>query len=61
MTSAGSLQGWSGKRRASVVPNPGTCSGRRLPNLLFEHFLDLPDLCFNFADVVFGFAFKPLS
>jgi hypothetical protein len=34
------------------------CSGRRLANLLFEHFFDLPDFFFNFAAVVFGFAFN---
>ena len=26
------------------------------PNLLLEYFLDLPDLLFNFAGVLFGFA-----
>jgi hypothetical protein len=26
------------------------------PNLLLEYFLDLPDLLFNFAGVMFGFA-----
>jgi hypothetical protein len=46
-----------GNGGASVVPNAGTCSGQSPPNLLLEHFFDLPDLFFNFAGVVFGFAF----
>jgi hypothetical protein len=33
-------------------------SGQDPPNLLPEHFFDLPDLFFNFAGVVFGFAFS---
>jgi hypothetical protein len=28
------------------------------PNLLLEYFFDLPDLLFNFARGVFGFAFS---
>jgi hypothetical protein len=31
-------------------------SGQSPPNLLLEHFFDLPDLLFNFASVLFGFA-----
>ena len=33
-------------------------SGQDPPNLFPEHFFDLPDLFFNFAGVVFGFAFS---
>ena len=32
--------------------------GQSPPNLVLEHFFDLPDLLFNFAGGVFGFAFS---
>ena len=33
-------------------------SGQSPPDLFLEHFLDLPDLFFDFAGPVFGFAFS---
>jgi hypothetical protein len=35
----------------------GKCSGQSPPQLLLEHFLDLPDFLFDFAGRVLGFAF----
>ena len=58
MTPTESLQYRVGNGGASVAPNAGTCSGQSPPNLLLEHFFDLPDLFFNFAGPVFGFAFS---
>jgi hypothetical protein len=40
-----------------VVAN-AACSGQSPPNLPLKHFFDLPDLFFNFAGGVFGFAFS---
>jgi hypothetical protein len=45
-----------GERQASVAPNAAMCSGQSPPNLFLEHFFDLPDLFFDFAGPVFGFA-----
>ena len=52
-------------RVPTVTSSPGgsavlnaVCSGQSPPALLLEHFFDLPDLFFNFAGGVFGFAFS---
>ncbi len=58
MTPAESLPYRAGNGGAPVAPNAGTWSGQSPPNLLLEHFFDLPDFLFNFAGAVFGFAFS---
>jgi hypothetical protein len=40
------------------VPNIGKSSPPGSPDLLFQHFFDLPDLFLNFAADVFGLAFS---
>jgi hypothetical protein len=47
----------SGERRCISCPERGVLR-QSPPNLLFEHFFNLPDLFFNFAGDVFGFAFS---
>jgi hypothetical protein len=43
---------------ASVAQYAGPCSGQSPPDLFLEHLLDLPDLFFDFAGPVLGFAFS---
>ena len=46
------------RRRSEMLRNAGTrCRSTASTELLLEHFLDLPNLFLDFAEVVFGFAF----
>ena len=47
-----------GRGTAAQRNAPGTrCRSTASTELLLEHFLDLPNLFLDFAEVVFGFAF----
>jgi hypothetical protein len=41
----------------SVVSRARTSSGKKVPNLLLEHFFDLADFFLDFPRVFFGGAF----
>ena len=44
------------RQGASVAQHAGPCSGQSPSDLFLEYFLNLPDLFFDFAGPVFGFA-----